>query len=213
MNDKSPAGWILQESPLWRSPCDSSRRLFPHPRCFRHLYHHLSGFKPDETKNTKSTCHQKHFSSASSSREATRVCRRVALQFSEASRYSSLWLSSWRSSASSPGSTCFTTSPTSSSASQSSSKSPTDHRHNFFLLYKGSFHKLLSRFCPLRGYPPSPSPLNGKSFCQKTLSGKGGYTLVDRPTQLFYIWIFICWVGGGEPCGHGEFSFRGSSIG
>ena len=40
---------------------------------------------------------------------------------------------------------------------------------------KGSFQKLLSGFFPLRGYPPSPPyPLNGKSFCQKTLSGKGG---------------------------------------
>ena len=36
--------------------------------------------------------------------------------------------------------------------------------------------------------------------------------VVDRPTQLFYIWIFICWVGGGELCGHAELSFRGSSI-
>ena len=38
-------------------------------------------------------------------------------------------------------------------------------------------------------------------------------TVVDRPTQLFYIWIFICWVGGGEPCGHEELSLSGSSIG
>ena len=36
--------------------------------------------------------------------------------------------------------------------------------------------------------------------------------LVDRPTQLFYIWIFICWVGGEEPCGHEELSLSGSSI-
>ena len=40
---------------------------------------------------------------------------------------------------------------------------------------KGSFQKLLSGFFPLRGYPPTPYPLNGKSFCQKTLCGKGGY--------------------------------------
>ena len=38
---------------------------------------------------------------------------------------------------------------------------------------KGTFQKLLSGFCPLRGYPPPPYPLNGKSFCQKSLSGKG----------------------------------------
>ena len=38
---------------------------------------------------------------------------------------------------------------------------------------KGSFQKRFSGFFPLRGYPP-PYPLNGKSFCQKTLSGKGG---------------------------------------
>ena len=34
-------------------------------------------------------------------------------------------------------------------------------------------------------------------------------TLVDRPTQLIYIWIFICWVGGGNPCGAAEFCFIG----
>ena len=39
------------------------------------------------------------------------------------------------------------------------------------------------------------------------------FGVVDRPTQLFYIWIFICWVGGGEPCGHEELSLSGSSIG
>ena len=46
----------------------------------------------------------------------------------------------------------------------------------YFITHKGSCQKLLSGFCPLRGYP-APYPLNGKSFCQKkTLSGKGGYT-------------------------------------
>ena len=40
--------------------------------------------------------------------------------------------------------------------------------------FKGSFQKRFNGFCPLRGYPP-PYPLNGKSFCQKTLSGKGGF--------------------------------------
>ena len=39
-------------------------------------------------------------------------------------------------------------------------------------LCKGGLQKLLSRFCPLRGYPTPPTPLNGKSFFQKTLSGK-----------------------------------------
>ena len=39
---------------------------------------------------------------------------------------------------------------------------------------KGTFQKRFSGIRPLRGYPP-PSPLNGKSFCQKTLSGKGGH--------------------------------------
>ena len=34
-----------------------------------------------------------------------------------------------------------------------------------------------------------------------------GHPLVDRPTQLFYIWIFICWVDGGDPSAHAEFSF------
>ena len=31
--------------------------------------------------------------------------------------------------------------------------------------------------------------------------------LVDRPTQLICIWIFICWVGGGDPCGAADFCF------
>ena len=35
------------------------------------------------------------------------------------------------------------------------------------------------------------------------------YPLVDRPTQLICIWIFICWVGGGDPCGAAEFCFSG----
>ena len=39
-------------------------------------------------------------------------------------------------------------------------------------LLKGTFQKLLSGFFPLRGSPSYP--LNGKSFCQKTLGRKGG---------------------------------------
>ena len=39
---------------------------------------------------------------------------------------------------------------------------------------KGRCQKRFSGFCLLRGYPP-PYTLNGKSFCQKTLSGQGGY--------------------------------------
>ena len=35
---------------------------------------------------------------------------------------------------------------------------------------QGTCQKRFSGFCPLRGYP-----LNGQSFCQKTLSGQGGY--------------------------------------
>ena len=31
--------------------------------------------------------------------------------------------------------------------------------------------------------------------------------IVDRPTQLICIWIFICWVGGGDPCGAADFCF------
>ena len=41
-------------------------------------------------------------------------------------------------------------------------------------LTKGGRQKLLSGFFTLRGSPPAPTPLNGKSLCQKTLSGKGG---------------------------------------
>ena len=37
--------------------------------------------------------------------------------------------------------------------------------------------------------------------------------LIDRPNQLFYIWIFIRWVGGGDPYGRAKLSFSGSSIG
>ena len=33
--------------------------------------------------------------------------------------------------------------------------------------------------------------------------------LVDRPTQLIYIGISICWVGGGNPCGVADFCFSG----
>ena len=33
------------------------------------------------------------------------------------------------------------------------------------------------------------------------------YFLVDHPTQLVFIWIFICWVGGGDPCGAADFCF------
>ena len=33
--------------------------------------------------------------------------------------------------------------------------------------------------------------------------------LVDRPTQLICLWIFICWVGGGDPCGAADFCVSG----
>ena len=33
--------------------------------------------------------------------------------------------------------------------------------------------------------------------------------LVDHPTQLICIWIFICWVGGGDPCGAVELWISG----
>ena len=33
--------------------------------------------------------------------------------------------------------------------------------------------------------------------------------LVDRPTQLMYIGISICWVGGGNPCGVADFCLSG----
>ena len=33
--------------------------------------------------------------------------------------------------------------------------------------------------------------------------------LVDRPTQLVYIGISICWVGGGNPCGVADFCLSG----
>ena len=35
------------------------------------------------------------------------------------------------------------------------------------------------------------------------------YLLVDHPTQLICIWIFICWVGGGDPCGVADFCISG----
>ena len=36
-----------------------------------------------------------------------------------------------------------------------------------------------------------------------------GALLVDHPTQLICIWIFICWVGGGDPCGAVDFCISG----
>ena len=36
-----------------------------------------------------------------------------------------------------------------------------------------------------------------------------GTPLVDHPTQLVFIWIFICWVGGGDPCGAAELCISG----
>ena len=33
--------------------------------------------------------------------------------------------------------------------------------------------------------------------------------VVDRPTQLIYIKISICWVGGGNPCGAADFCISG----
>ena len=48
------------------------------------------------------------------------------------------------------------------------------YRDWFQNLTKGALQKLLSGFCPLRGYPPPPYLLNGQSFCQKTLNGQGG---------------------------------------
>ena len=44
-------------------------------------------------------------------------------------------------------------------------------------LNKGSFQKLLSEFCPLRGYPPPPplpTPLTENHFAKKTLAERGG---------------------------------------
>ena len=34
-------------------------------------------------------------------------------------------------------------------------------------------------------------------------------TVVDHPTQLICIWIFICWVGSGDPCGAAELCISG----
>ena len=36
-----------------------------------------------------------------------------------------------------------------------------------------------------------------------------GGNVVDHPTQLVFIWIFICWVGGGDPCGAAELCISG----
>ena len=43
---------------------------------------------------------------------------------------------------------------------------------------RGAFKNYLADFFSVKGVPPPhpPYPLNRKSFCQKTLSGKGGYT-------------------------------------
>ena len=54
---------------------------------------------------------------------------------------------------------------------------------------------------------PPPSPQNHPQTPPKILSALRdfGAFLVDRPTQLVCIWIFICWVGGGNPCGVADF--------
>ena len=62
-----------------------------------------------------------------------------------------------------------------------------DNRRNNTLTIpsKGTFQKRFSGFCPLRGSPP-PYPLNGQSFSQKTLNGKGGYPppLTESPLSF-----------------------------
>ena len=46
------------------------------------------------------------------------------------------------------------------------------------------------------------------AICQ-TYSPIADVGLVDHPTQLVFIWIFICWVGGGDPCGVAELCISG----
>ena len=41
------------------------------------------------------------------------------------------------------------------------------------------------------------------------LSQSVSQSVVDHPTQLVFIWIFICWVGGGDPCGVAELCISG----
>ena len=38
----------------------------------------------------------------------------------------------------------------------------------------GAFQKLLSGFCPLRGYAPPPTPLTENHFAKKPLAERGG---------------------------------------
>ena len=38
----------------------------------------------------------------------------------------------------------------------------------------GRFQKRFSGFCPLRGYPPSPTPLTENHFAKKPLADRGG---------------------------------------
>ena len=39
---------------------------------------------------------------------------------------------------------------------------------------KGTFQKRFSGFCPLRGYPPPPTPLTENHFAKKPLAERGG---------------------------------------
>ena len=43
------------------------------------------------------------------------------------------------------------------------------------------------------------------TYTNTKLEDLSGGSLVDSPTQLVCIWIFICWVGGGNPCGVADF--------
>ena len=44
---------------------------------------------------------------------------------------------------------------------------------------------------------------------QKRRTNRANTFLGDHPTQLICIWIFICWVGGGDPCGAAELCISG----
>ena len=44
---------------------------------------------------------------------------------------------------------------------------------------------------------------------KQIFNGQADRKVVDRPTQPICIWISICWVGGGDPCGVADFCFSG----
>ena len=66
-------------------------------------------------------------------------------------------------------------------------------------------------YCRLDTHPRTHlAPPQGNTWGHRWTQGHAcGDQVVDHPTQLICIWIFICWVGGGDPCGAAELCISG----